>query len=264
MLTRRREQIFLLLGLVALNVPLGWYLARLARDYRSRTRWIYAGISSAPLSRPAAAPNQAGWPQSFTQIVDRNLFSPQRTSQPQQQEEVKVPPLPLLYGTMNLGDGWFALMAAGDETSPASRKVLPGEEIGGFKLVSIGTSDAVVEWQERKFTVDVSESARRVPRIVEKTVSTTGRPAPSPAPATTTAAARSNPVTSAAPSSGSGSSPARTGPWAPPGVSPDAPIGTVAGGMQKVLVPTPFGGQIQWRPVQPQSNASNQPPNKEQ
>jgi hypothetical protein len=259
MLARRREQIFLVLGLVALNVLLGWYLAGLARDYRSRTRWIYAGVSSAPLSTPAPRPNQAAWPQSFTQIVDRNLFSPQRASQPPQQEEVKVPPLPLLFGTMNLGDGWFALMASGGETSPASKKVLPGEEIGGFKLLSIGASDVVVAWQERQFTVDVSESARRVPRIVEKTVNTNGRPAPTPT--TTTAAARTNPVTSVAPSSASGSSERPTGQWAPPGASPDAPIGTIAGGMQKVLIPTPFGGTIQWRPVAPQPGAvtSTQP-----
>ena len=146
------------------------------------------------LPHPRPAEPGAGQPQSFVEIVDRNVFSPLRGSQPPQpQEEAKAPKPPLLFGTMNLGNGWFALMAPGDQPSPASKRVLPGEEIGGYKLVSIGTSNVVIEWQEKKITLDISESARRAP--IEKTASASPRSAP-----VTTAGSAANPAMPVVPS----------------------------------------------------------------
>ena len=77
---------------------------------------------------------------------------------------------------------------------PASKRVLPGEEIGGYKLDSIGVSNVVIEWQEKKFTLDISESARHVPGIVERSASA----GPSPAPVTK-AGGPANQVTTVAP-----------------------------------------------------------------
>jgi hypothetical protein len=247
MLARRREQILIIVGLVGLNILLSWCLGRLWKDYRNRTQWLYAGAPAQPPATLVAGPNQAGQPQSFVEIVDRNVFSPLRGSPlPQSQEEAKAPKPPFLFGTMNLGNGWFALMAPGDQPSPVSKRVLPGEEIGGYKLVSIGASNVVLEWQEKKITLDISESARRVPGNVERTASASPRPAPGSAP---------SPVRSIAPVFGGAASvPApRLG---PPGVSPDAPPGTVVGGKRKVLVQTPFGPLVQWEDVgQPGSQA---------
>jgi hypothetical protein len=179
------------------------------------------------------------------EIVDRNVFSPLRGSlPPQPQEEAKAPKPPLLFGTMNLGNGWFALMAPGDQSSPVSKRVLPGEEIGGYKLVSIGASNVVIGWQEKKITLDISESARQAP--FEKTANASPRPAP-----VTTAGSAPNPVTTG----GAGlTSPARS---APPGASPDVPPGTIIGGKQKVLVQTPWGALAVWQDV---GGASSQGP----
>ena len=244
MLARRREQILIISGLIGLNILLGWFLGRLWKDYRSRTQWLYTGAPAQLPATPAGPPEQAGAPQSFVEIVDRNVFSPLRGSQPPQpQEEAKAPKLPLLFGTMNLGDGWFALMAPGDQASPAPKRVLPGEEIGGYKLASIGVSNVVIEWQEKTITLDISESARHVPGIVERSASA----GPSPPPVTK-AGGPANQVTTVAPLSG-GSASTSTGGWSPPGVSPDAPAGTVAAGKRKVLVPTPFGTMVQWQDV---------------
>jgi len=253
MLARRREQIVIVLGLVGLNILLGWFLGQCWKDYRRRTEWLYASDSARPLATPAAGLNQeAGQPQSFVEIVDRNVFSPLRGSQPPQpQEGAKAPKPPLLFGTMNLGNGWFALMAPGDQSSPASKRVLPGEEIGGYKLVSIGTSNVVIEWQEKKITLDISESARRGP--IEKTASASARPAP-----VTTAGSGANPAMPESPFvRGAGiTSPARS---APSGASPEVPPGTIIGGKQKVLVPTPFGVIPVWQDVgQPSSQAPQQ------
>ena len=249
MLARRREQILIIVGLIGLNILLGWFTGRLWNDYRSRTQWLYTGALAQPLAAPAASPNQTGQPQSFVEIVDRSVFSPLRGSRPPQpQEEAKPPKPPLLFGTMNLGNGWFALMAPGDPPSPVSKRVLPGEEIGGYKLVSIGTSNVVLGWQEKKITLDISESAGRVRGIGEKTAS--ARLAP-----VSRAGTAPNQVTTVAPVSGRGPSPPAPGSGTP-GASPDAPLGTVVGGRRKVLVPTPFGPMVQWREVgQPGSEA---------
>ena len=253
MLGRRREQILIIVGLIGLNVLLGWFLGRLQKDYRSRTQWLYAGAPAQPPATRAAGSNQAGPPQSFVEIVDRNVFSPLRgTPPPQPQEEPKAPKPPFLFGTMNLGKGRFALMAPGDQPSPVSKRVLPGEEIGGYKLVSIGTSNVVLEWQEKKITLDISESPSRGPGNVEKTASPragAGATAGNPAPAVL------RPITPVS----VGGPPSLVPQLSPPGVSPDAPEGTVVGGRRKVVVQSPFGPLVQWQEVgQPGSQAPQQ------
>jgi len=241
MLSRRRGPILILVGLISLNILLSWFLERLWKDYRSRTQWLHTGASAEPLPTLAAGPSRAGPPQSFVEIVDRNVFSPLRGSAPAQpQEEAKAPKPPILFGTMNLGDGWFALMAPGDQPSPASKRVLPGEEIGGNKLVSIGTSNVVMEWQEKRITVDVFESARRPPGMIEKTA------APS---------ARSTPVTTSgnvsAPTASSRTGGAAVDSAARPAalLYPDAPVGAVINGKRKTLLQTPFGKVVVWQDV---------------
>ena len=263
MLTGRREQIVLLLCLVVANVALGWHLGRLWREYRSRTRWIYATAATEAAAVPAVDSAQPLMSQNFADIVDRNLFSPQRTNQPPQTaQEVKPPELPLLYGSMNLGKGWFALMAPGGEASPVPKRVVPGDEIGGYKLVSIAVSQVVLNWQGKQVTVDVSESARRVPRIVERAAApegASGRSQPGPAPAAT----GRGPVISV---SGSAEKDHVNEPWSPPGAKPDTPEGTVIDGRRKVVVDTPFGKQIEWQlvnPSEPQAPNQNQPQNRQ-
>jgi hypothetical protein len=193
------------------------------------------------------------------EIVERNVFSPLRGSPPPQPPEAaNAPKLPILFGTMDLGSGRFALMAPGDQASPVSKRVLPGEEIGGYKLVSIGTSDVLLEWQEKKITLDISESARPVPGMVEKTAAPGLHPAPMS-------------ITGSTASSGTTVAPLIVGPTAPaarssmPGGFPDVPIGTVVGGKRKVVVQTPFGPAEQWQEVGQPGAQATQPtggPNK--
>ena len=250
---RRREQILVISGLIALNVLLGWVVGRLWNDYRSRTQWLYASASAPVTPTRAAGLNQAGQPQTFVEIVDRNVFSPLRGSPPPQpEEEAKAPKLPLLFGTMDLGKGRFALMAPADQPSAVSKRVLPGEEIGGYKLVSIGISNVVLEWQEKKTTLDISESVRHVPGIIEKTASPNLRVAP-----VTTATSTANSPTTAAPLHvGPSSTPAGS---SPRDALANVPEGTIVGGKRKVVVQTPFGPTVQWQDVnQPSSQASQQ------
>jgi len=248
MLARRREQILIIVGLIATNILLGWFLAGLWKDYGRRTQWLYVGTPAQPPATPTPGRNQAGSPQSFVEIVDRNVFSPLRGAPPPAPpEEAKAPKPPLLFGTMNLGDGWFALMAPGDESPPVSKRVLPGEDIGGYKLVSIGTSNVVIEWQEKKTTLDISESARHVPGMIEKTASAAGRAAP-----VTTAG---NVITSKTPAPYLVGGVAANSAGRP--ATPDVPPGTVVGGKRKVVFQTPFGPVDTWQDV---GQAGSEPP----
>jgi hypothetical protein len=250
MLGRRREQILVIGGLIGLNVLLGWLLGRFWKDYRSRTEWLSAGVVVQRAPTFAAGSNQAAQPQSFVEIVDRDVFSPLRGSQPAQpQQEARIPKLPILFGTMNLGEGRFALMSPGDQSPPLSKRVLPGEEIGGYKLVSIGTSNVVLEWQGKKITLEITESASRDFGNVEKTAS----PSPHAAPITTAGSA-ANSVTTVAPLHAGTSASAGS----PRDAFPDIPIGAVVGGKRKVIVQTPFGPIIQWQDIGPSGTQPTQ------
>lgn len=257
MLTRRREQIILLAGLLVLNAILGGYLYRLWRGYRSRTQWIYSGTVPGPAASASPAP-AAPPPQSFAEIVNRNLFTPERASQSPDQQ-VKRPDLPLFYGAMNLGDGWFALMALADQPSAVSKRVLPGEEIGSYKLVSIAGSQVVVEWGEKTFTLDVWESSRRVPRVVERMERTPTARTAAPPPTSTGPGRVTTVAPAAAPSSVFEAERRKFSPAgynAPPGATVDAPAGTVVGGKRKVVNRTPFGDQVFWVDAQPSASAT--------
>jgi hypothetical protein len=255
MLGRRREDILIIVGLIGLNILLGWFLERLWKDYRNRTQWLYAGAPAQLPATPAAGASQAGQPQSFVEIVDRNVFSPLRGSPPPApQEEVKAPKLPSLFGTMNLGNGWFALMAPGDQPSPVSKRVLPGEEIGGYKLVSIGTSNVVLEWQDKKITLDISESAHHGPANIGRTAAASAR---SVATSTTVERSAPSPVRSMAPVSSAGPPPAPAV-YGRPQASPQVAPGTVVGGKRAVLVSTPFGTFVQWEDIGPSGSQAPQ------
>jgi len=257
MLGRRREQILIITGLLGLNILLGWRLGELWKDYRASLRRLDAGVEVQHAPAHPAVAIQTGQPPSVVGIVDRNVFSPLRGSQPPQpQEEVKAPKLPILFGTMNLGDGRFALMSPGDETPPVSKRVLAGEEIGGYKLVSIGTSNVVLEWQEKKTTLEITEPAKRGGGVIERTANV--RPSAASSVVSAPRAATVGPASRGAAS-------AAAARLEPPGASPDAPIGTIVGGKKKVLLPTPFGTLVQWQdvgPSTPQAPQQNAAPNK--
>jgi len=253
MFGRRRELILTLGGLAALNVLLCWFVVGRWKEYRSSTRWLSLGVAAQRAPASGAGPIRTGPPPSFADIEGRDVFSPLRGSAPAQaQTEAKAPKPPVLFGTMNLGSGRFALMSPGDQSPPLSKRVLPGGEIGGYKLVSIGTSNVVVEWQDKRVTLEIAPPpASRVPGIVERTPNV--RTIPGTTPGSVPGA-----VPVGVPDTGPGTSAtARSG---QPGSPPDVPVGTVVGGKRKVLVPTPFGPVVQWEDVTPNGSQSPQQP----
>ncbi len=256
MLSRRREQIVVLFALIAVNLGLGWSMRRSWADYRARTQWIYGqGLpGEAPASNAPAVSTPPA--QSFAEIVNRNLFRPERTNE-LATESAKMPDLPILYGTMNLGNGMFAVMAPGDKPAGVSRQVFPGQEVGGFKLVSVANSQVEVAWHDKKFTIDVWESSRRLPRVVDTTAASHPGTTTAPAPAPAAAPSR---VTIVPPASSSANleelrkkfTPA--GFNAPAGAPLDAPDGFVLGGRRKHVEKTMMGDKVWWEDIEAGKN----------
>ena len=252
MLGRRRELILTIGGLVALNVLLCWLLAGRWKEYRSSTQWLSHSVAPQRAPASAAGASRAGQPPSFADVVDRDVFSPLRGNIPAQpQAEVKAPKPPVLFGTMNLGSGRFALMSPGDQYPPLSKRVLPGDQIGGYKLVSIATANVVVEWQDKRTTLEITAPppAPRAPGGIERTASMRAVGGTTP-----TRPSGAAPVV--VPETGPGlSASGRTG---EAGASPDVPVGTVVGGKRKVVVSSPFGPLVQWEDVNSTTSQTSQ------
>ena len=163
---RRRQLLLWHTGLVLAALLLGW---RLAAEWRHTNQLRYAAsrqpssASTAPLARGVA--NQT--PVSPGEIVAKNLFSPDRTSElaqpPAQQKPVSTPPV--VFGTMKLGQHYEALMAeSGPGGSRAFRRMKKGERMGDYTVIEIRENQVEVEYQGQRSTLDVYQSANSVPR----------------------------------------------------------------------------------------------------
>ena len=138
--------------------------------FRSRWRDTRTHQSTVLATKVAAAPQPPFTPlpieppvtaSTYAQIALQTLFDPSRNptvvvEQPPPPPPPVMPPLPLCYGVMNLGNGISAIMA---ENEKAMHQVLhPGERVGQFKLVDVNTDEIVLEWngqQVRKLLTDL-------------------------------------------------------------------------------------------------------------
>ena len=140
-----------------------------------------------------------------TDVVARNLFSPDRNNDRPQEAHKVQPPVPVVIGTLRLGDGYEALMSeAGAAGAHHFRRVKQGDQLGPYTVAEIRDEAVVVEFQGQKTTVNVYQSAQTVARATASVtppvtpaasagpvVETSGGPAPPasvPAPASTAAA----------------------------------------------------------------------------
>ncbi len=232
---RRRQLIVLHLGLALVAGGLAW---RLAADW-NRANLRYRVLSKA--SEPGAAGNPfsvAGYePLATQEIVEMNLFSPDRNNEGLQVEAGPRPPVPIVFGTMKLGESYEALMAErGSGGELGFQRVKTGQQMGSYKVLEIEDAQVVVEFQGQKTTIDVYQSARSV-------APAPARPAAAAAPVVESASAPA-----AAPSGPARSSPTATAAPQPPGATGDVRV-TIEGNRRKFERNTPFGVQTWYEPM---------------
>jgi hypothetical protein len=228
---------------IALLVAAVWLAAGTRSEWRGNHGRYAQFAAPVPAVTPAAALPAGGNPAaSYAEVVDGNLFSPDRNnSQPSLQKKA-APPLPVVVGTMNLGSGKVALMA--DQKMAAERtfrRVKEGDEIGGYRVVEIADHKVVLEFGGEKSSVDVYESAASVADTTAY-----APPTPSAGPQVISAAP---PVVAAAPAAASpagtsAAASAKQGMVLPQ--DPNDPFKTcvVEGNRIKCTRKTPFGPQI--------------------
>lgn len=178
-------------------------------------------------------------PSSYVDVATRMLFAQDRNpnvveEKKPEPEPKKMPPLPVLYGVINFGDGPIAMLSEDASAKQGSYKV--GDTIGEFKLVKISKEKITFLWdgQEIEKTADQLKSQAK----------------PAPKKASAEPAAKAPPAKTPPPP------PAKAGPGkdlggreraCQPGET--APDGTVVDGWVKRTAYSPMGAVCFWEPV---------------
>jgi len=248
----------LILNLVLVAVA-GLGVWRFRIEYRraiERYRLLQAQPSPAlPPVPPAPAP-PAVQPATYLDAAQKFLFSSDRNPNvivdpPKVKQR---PPLPALFGVMNVGGGPLALMA----TAPGAqhKPVRIGESIGEFKLLAASGEQVTLEWESEKIQAQVSDL------LVKQAPQQQAAPAQTAGPGTITGPAALNPPQ--APSGSNVLNPSgrpgefviggpiegRPGTYYAPAAD-TAPAGTIHQGRRKVVRQTPFGQQAWWEDIKP-------------
>lgn len=240
-----RQQLTLLYGfLFAVSVLLAWRLI---------SEWKLANQRYGRVFRPNMQtasyfpPNSAQHPMPpVAEIVAKNLFSSDRNNQVADTSSSQPPPpLPIVYGTVNLGGSFEALMAErGQSARPSFRRIKRGEQLAGYTVVDVNDEKVVVEFLGRKTTIDVYQSANSVPHGEARSVAAASPGAdngggilpPQPQPQASSIAAP-------------GSTPAASKTTNPS--SPDSGIRvTIEGNRRRMERSSPFGPQVWYEDIQ--------------
>ena len=234
----RHRLLALDLALLALVAAAGWQLRRQWLEARHRQQTVL-GRMVKPLPPPVLTPLSVPEPvraAGYTEVAEKMLFSRDRnpTVVVEKPPEKPWPPLPAVYGVMDLGDGLTAIMS--EKAGGPGQGVRAGQKIGPFLLVSLTPQEAVFEWEGRtvskKFEELIPRSSSTEPTATTSRSTTEGPP---------------QPVIQQAVVSGPGPSIGGEVRACPPGDTD--PPGTVRDGYRKVVTQTPFGQMCRWEPV---------------
>ncbi len=236
--------------LVAAGIGL-WRFRVEYRQSQERYRVLTPPRAPVPPAVPTAQLPPPVQPAAYFDAAQKYLFSPDRNPNVAvEPPKVKPrPPLPVLFGVMNLGTGPIALMAA--NATGAHKPIRIGEPIGDFKLVAAAGDKITLEWEGEKIHAQVSDllvkqPAAGAPQQAAGTANAggtlSGAAALAPAPTVVTPAGRPGEYAVGGPIEG------RPGTYYAPPVD-SAPPGTVFQNKRKVLRQTPFGSQAWWEDV---------------
>jgi len=234
----RRKLLLLDLALLGLVIAAGWQLRRQWLQARHREQMVL-GRTVKPLPPPPVSPLPAIEPvraAAYAEVAEKMLFSRDRnpTVVVEQPPEKPLPPLPALYGLIDLGDGLTAIMS--EKPGGPGRGVRAGEKIGPFLLAALDRQRAVLEWE-----------GRTVVKKLEELIPRAAQPDNAAATSHAASAAPPQPVVQRPAVSGPGPSIGGDVRACQPGDT-DAP-GTVREGYRKVVTQSPFGPICRWEPV---------------
>lgn len=226
------------LALLALVVALGWRLRQQWLQARHREQMVLGRIVK-PLPPPPLSPLPPVEPvraASYAEVAEKMLFSRDRnpTVVIEKPPEKPLPPLPALYGLIDLGDGLTAIMS--EKPGGPGQGVRAGEKIGPFLLAALDRQQAVLEWEGRKVVKKLEEL---IPRGAQKESPAGASPAPATPP--------SQPTVQQASVSGPGVQLSEEIRACQPGDTD--PPGTVRDGYRKIVTPTPFGQTCRWERI---------------
>jgi hypothetical protein len=239
--------------LVALNLLLVALIA--AACWRMRVVWIEQERASAAFfAKPVSAgdppvvlipdPPRQVMAMNYLEVAQQLMFS--RDRNPTVIVDVvapkPMPPLPLYYGMINLGDGPKVVLASA--RGSGQRSYLPGQQIGDFKLLAIEPTGLVFEWEGKRIPAAYAQlkDNEPPPQAQSRAAAASSTPQP-PKPAPTAAATTigSQPVAGPGESAGTDRRMCQAG--------DSSPEGAVVGGFRKVLAATPFGKSCYWEKV---------------
>ena len=244
--------------LLILDIVLG--AAVIYGGFEFRSQWVAAKARQAGMPGPApkAGPPPAiaplpqapaVLPSGYAPIAINTLFDPSRNPNvappplPAPPPPEEPPALPSLHGSMDLGDGPFAMMSESGAT--AYSEVRAGGMIGPFKLVSFNRREFEVEWKGKIIHKRVEEGGGDKPARAAQ---------PSGGPVVTLGVIPGQAVPEAAPAPvstaelGPGASMTDTVKACVP--SDGSPAGTISGGYRKEVNRSPLGSsQCIWRAI---------------
>ena len=241
----KRKLVLVNLALLALIGIAGWRLRGEWLAARAREQAVF-GEAPRPQPSPPAPPLQPVKPlvaADYSEIAQKMLFA--RDRNPNLVLEIgpakPMPPLPVLYGVVDLGDGTTAILS--EKSGAPHRAVLPGQKVGEFNLAAVNHEEIVLEWEGGKVTKKLADLIDRSAGRAAASPEATPRLPSAPAAASTTTIT----VTPAA---------VKTGPGEPMGgelracVAGDtSPSGTVVEGMRKLVTESLFGKVCRWEPA---------------
>ncbi|MCS6952899.1 MAG: hypothetical protein RMK57_07855 [Bryobacterales bacterium] len=238
----RRKLLVINLILTALVAGAALRLRRQWIEGQERTRQLFRSAAQPPAS-PAAvsfAPLQPLTAASYLAAAEKLLFAKDRnpTVVIEPAPPKVIPPLPVLHGLVNFGDGPLVILS--EKPGGPHKAYAVGEKVGDFTLVSVGDSQIVFEWEGERIRRRLEELVER--RAQEPAPASEGIPAPAPVQAPQTTVVTPSEAEGFGPSLGNEMRACLPGDTSPPG--------TVRAGMRKVVTPTPFGQVCRWEPVQ--------------
>lgn len=239
-----RKIVALNLGLLALLGTLGWMLRAHWREARAEHRAVIAKTpgAKAVLPPPSPAPPSPAVPANYLEVAQRTLFSKDRNPNviievvppPPPKPEEPVPPRPLYFGQMGIGDpvAFLGIDKGGQKGFHV------GDKVGPFKLVAFNHETVTFEWNEKRLEYPLAELKSKEPVGPVQAAAPPSAPGAQNISSSKVVGQDNGPVLGV-----------QVGETRSCLIADTSPAGTVKDGYKKSIVPGMFGPMCQWEPI---------------